>query len=157
VPPEQGGVRSRAPAAEHGVPPGQLQVQGRDAPQVRAVGGAHGPVPRQEVCRSSVHPPLLLAFLPFLPNHFMSSSSQSLPIPGPCICIGISPSFLCRCASHYSFMAVTSGLCRCTAGTSTWACSTPRRKPPGKIIGPHCVLAWRRFSEPRYPLGRETD
>uniref|UniRef100_A0A804UN86 AP2/ERF domain-containing protein n=1 Tax=Zea mays TaxID=4577 RepID=A0A804UN86_MAIZE len=57
VPPEQGGVRSRAPAAEHGVPPGQLQVQGRDAPQVRAVGGAHGPVPRQEVCRSSVHLP----------------------------------------------------------------------------------------------------
>ncbi|VAH53212.1 unnamed protein product [Triticum turgidum subsp. durum] len=47
--PDQGGVRPRAPAAEHGVPPGQLQVPGRHAPQVRQVGGADGPVPRQEV------------------------------------------------------------------------------------------------------------
>lgn len=109
-PPEQGGVRSRTPAAEHGAPPGQLQVQRRDAPQVREVGGAHGPVPRQEVCLPSVvHLPSRLRFLP---------SSQPLPqfIFPPHPCVGISSSFFVVApliVSPSLFMAVTSGLCHC--------------------------------------------
>lgn len=47
--PVQGGVRARAAAAEHRLLAGQLQVQRRHPAQVRPVGGAHGPVPRQEV------------------------------------------------------------------------------------------------------------
>lgn len=68
--PDQGGVRPRAPAAEHGVPPGKLQVQGRDAPQVREMGGSDGPIPRQEVCPNRS---------PFLPLSFDRSFLGNLP------------------------------------------------------------------------------
>lgn len=91
----------------------------------------------------------LIAFDSFLlPNHFLSSSF--LPIPASASALLSLSLRLSSSHPHYSWPSLP--VC-VTAGTSTWACSTPRRKPPGKIIGPHCVLA-RRFllgGELRHP------